>query len=127
MNHRFDAIKGPFSDTSRSLAIAGQLRLIGAVYSCNSSDTNLSLGEGNEEIGSLSGTLIAGHVHFLNTRVLNRGSPNISPTIGNGLIRLSFLQEPDPAVPAPSLSPLGIALLWSLLGLAGWRWLRRQP
>ena len=33
--------------------------------------------------------------------------------------------SPVPAALVPSLSPLGMAMLWSLLGIAGWRKLRR--
>ena len=99
----------------------------GIFNSCATMDASLSLGEGNGETGSLTGTLLAGHVYWLYYVVYSRGGPVTPQTLGSGLVRLSFLLEPEPPVPAPSLSPPGIVLLWSLLGLAGWRWLRSQP
>jgi hypothetical protein len=107
---------------------AEDLYFSGAGYgnfnSCATEDADLSLAEGGGETGSLTGSLLAGHVYWLYYRTTNRGGPLSPQTLGSGLIRLSFLLEPEPPVPAPSLSPLGTALLFSLLGVAGWRWLR---
>jgi hypothetical protein len=92
----------------------------GNFNSCATSDAKFSLGEGAGEVGSLTGTLLAGHVYWLYYRTLHRGGPVAPQTSASGLIRLFF----HPRVPAPSLTPLGVALLFGVLGLAGWRALR---
>jgi hypothetical protein len=95
--------------------------------SCGVQDASLFYGGGpfptGSELGSLTGTLTAGHDYFFNYTARHRGGGDGVST-GTGLIRLRFLGEPP--VSAPSIGALGLGLLGSLLGLAGWRSLRTR-
>jgi hypothetical protein len=47
-----------------------------------------------------------------------------TPGSTDGLVTVTYEYTPTPAPAVPSLSPVGMTLLWGLLGSAGWRRLR---
>ena len=75
--------------------------------------------ESNTSSGSLTGTLVAGHHYefYISAYVSSRISPSTTPATASGVLSLHLSQAPE----VPSSTPVGIALLYSLLGLVGIR------
>ena len=97
------------------------------VQNKNGPNESYTLGEPGQFSGSPTGTLLAGteyRLQYVFASITYCCHNDADFADGIGSITLSFGTDPPEPVPVPSMGPLGLAMLWAFLGLAGYRGLR---